>query len=383
MGSLKTFDRSLPLSGETQHLSWFDSASVVRQLLEQLDIIIDGNRAWDIQVLHPLFYKRVLTRGSLGLGESYMEGWWECEALDQLFAKLSRGLMEGRLKAPFYLSWWTARALLFNLQNKAHSFHNVRRHYDIGNDFYQAMLDKHMLYSCAYWKNAINLDDAQEAKLEQICQKLRLKPGMRILDVGCGWGGLVKYAAEHYGVRAVGITVSRHQYDWACKSCMDLPVEIRLQDYRDVQGEFDRIVSVGMFEHVGPKNYLTFMKAMHACLEAEGLFLLRTIAGHQSILCFDPWMDKYIFPGAVIPSIRQVGGAIEGLFIMEEWCNTGMDYDKTLMSWFANFNKNWYRFSRPYGEKFYRMWKYYLLSCAGLFRSRKQQLWTMLLSKPF
>jgi len=226
----------------------------------------------------------------------------------------------------------------------------------------------------------MTLDDAQEAKLELICRKLGLQTGMKLLDIGCGWGSLATYAAERYGVEVVGITVSSEQVDMARKLCAGMPVEIRLQDYRDVNEQFDRIVSVGMFEHVGYKNYRTYMQVVRRCLNDEGLMLLHTIGGNRPTRSVDPWIDKYIFPNGMLPSIGQLGRAIEGLFVMEDWHNFSADYDRTLMEWSRNLEANWGRLKNDYDERFHRMWKYYLLLCAGAFRARGNQLWQIVLS---
>jgi len=243
------------------------------------------------------------------------------------------------------------------------------------------MLDKRLTYTCAYWDNAETLDEAQEAKLDLVARKINLKEGMKVLDIGCGWGSFAKYAAEKYGAEVVGITVSKEQVKLARELCKGLPVEIRLQDYRDVDGKFDHIVSLGMIEHVGQKNYRTFMNIVHRCLKDEGLFLLHTIGNNKSVKKCDPWIEKYIFPNGMLPSIKQLAKSFEGLFVVENWHNYGTHYDKTLMAWFKNFTGNLDKIKHIYDNRFYRMWKYYLLSCAGSFRARKIQLWQIVLSK--
>jgi len=243
------------------------------------------------------------------------------------------------------------------------------------------MLDKRMNYSCGYWKDAKNLDEAQDAKLDLICRKLKLEPGMTVLDIGCGWGSFAKFAAEKYQTRVLGITVSKQQVDLARKLCRALDIEIRLQDYRDLKEEFDRIVSIGMFEHVGYKNYRKFMQVVDRCLKENGLFLLHTIAGNKSVKTGEAWISKYIFPNSMLPAANQVTNAYEGIFKLEDWHNFGTYYDKTLMAWHKNFNKNWDKIKTYYDERFRRMWNYYLLSCAGSFRTHKNQLWQIVFSK--
>jgi cyclopropane-fatty-acyl-phospholipid synthase len=323
------------------------------------------------------FYARVLAQGSLGLGESYMDAWWDCERLDEFFFKILRAEIDKKLKPNLALIFDILRSKILNLQSKSRAFHIGQQHYDLGNDLFKGMLDSRMVYSCAYWNDAVSIDEAQEKKLDLVCRKLGLKPGMRILDIGCGWGSFAKYAAEKYNVEVMGITVSEQQVDLGKKLCCGLPVEIKLQDYRTVDEKFDHIVSLGMFEHVGYKNYREYMKVAHNCLNDNGIFLLHTIGGNRSVTSVDPWMNKYIFPNGMLPSIRQIGNAIEGLFVMEDWHNLSSDYDKTLMAWYDNFE----RVKSNCDEKFYRMWKYFLLSCAGSFRARNIQLWQIVLSK--
>lgn len=310
-----------------------------------------------------------------------MAGWWDCANLDDFFYRILPTGAEDRFKSNITFLIHLSRCILMNSGCRSRAFHVGEKHYDIGNELYRKMLDKRMVYSCGYWKVADNLDDAQEAKLDLICRKLALQDGDRVLDIGCGWGSFAKYATEKYGVEVVGITVSKEQADLARKLCAGLPVEIRLQDYRNIDEKFDHIVSVGMFEHAGYKNYRTYMETVHKCLKDDGLFLLHTIGSDRSQKNSEPWFDKYIFPNYHIPSVKQIGAAIEGLFVAEDWHNFGFYYDPTLMSWFRNFAGNWDSLRETYDERFYRMWKYYLLSCAGTFRSRCMQVWQIVLSK--
>jgi cyclopropane-fatty-acyl-phospholipid synthase len=355
--------------------------TATQEILSSAGIRLNGDRPWDLQVRDGRFFHRVLKEGSLGLGESYMDGWWDCEELDVLFARLVPTDPEAELKKNPHLLLYTLGAKLFNPGRKSRAFQIGERHYDIGNDLFERMLDRRMVYSCGYWKDAHNLDEAQEAKLELICRKLGLKAGGRVLDIGCGWGSFAKYAAEKYGVEVVGITVSKEQLSLGRELCRGLPVELRLQDYRDVTERFDHIVSVGMFEHVGLRNYRIYMEKASQCLKDDGLFLLHTIGSNISEVACDPWLDKYIFPNSLIPSLKQITTAAEGLFIMENLQNFGFYYDATLMAWFRNFNDNWHLLKDRYGERFYRMWKYYLLSSAGAFRCRGLQVWQFVLSK--
>ncbi|MBP1131474.1 cyclopropane-fatty-acyl-phospholipid synthase [Serratia sp. PL17] len=353
---------------------------IVEELLSAAGITINGNRACDIKVHNPALFKRILQEGSLGFGESYMDGWWDCERLDTLFTRILQAGVDERLPKNLSDIARIAYARLFNRQSRKRAWQVGKEHYDIGNDLFRAMLDPYMQYSCGYWKDADTLEQAQLAKLKMICEKLQLKPGMSLLDIGCGWGGLAQYAAENYGVSVHGVTISAEQQKLAQDRCAGLEVEILLQDYRDLNRQFDRIVSVGMFEHVGPKNYDTYFRVAARNLKPDGLFLLHTIGANQTNLHVDAWIDKYIFPNGCLPSVRHIAEASEGRFVMEDWHNIGADYDRTLMAWYENFKQAWPMLSEGYSERFERMFTYYLNACAGAFRSRDIQLWQVLFS---
>lgn len=350
------------------------------ELLQRADIRIGGNRPWDMQLKAGGVPERVFAQGNLGLGEAYMEGAWEAERLDEFFFRLLCAGIDQQVK-PARLIFYALRARLLNLQSRRRAWQVGEAHYDLGNDFYAAMLDPRMTYTCGYWRSAGSLAEAQEAKLELICRKLGLERGMRVLDIGCGWGSFMGYAAERHGVHCVGVTISRKQQAWARERYAGLPVEFRLQDYREIQGRFDRIVSIGMFEHVGRKNHRSFFEVAARCLADDGLFLLHTIGKNQRHSTSDPWIDRYIFPNGDLPSLGQIGDGLDGLFILEDLHSFGADYDRTLMAWHANFEAAWPRFANELGERFRRMWRYYLLSCAGAFRARNLQLWQYVLSK--
>ncbi|AHE66087.1 cyclopropane fatty acyl phospholipid synthase [Legionella oakridgensis] len=353
----------------------------IETMLEPTGITINGNQPWDIQVHNNELYSRFLQQGSLGLGESYMDKWWDCERLDMFFDRILRAKLDTKTKIPFRVFFTHALAKLINFQDKWGAKQGIS-HYNIGNSLFKAMLDKNMVYSCGYYKEANALDEAQIAKLDLICKKLQLKPGMRLLDIGCGWGGFARYAAEHYNVRVVGVTISEQQYEFAKHHCKNLDVDIRLQDYRDIQdGPFDRIASIGMFEHVGHLNYKEFMQTINRSLVNQGLFLLHSIGVDKTASLADEWIRKYIFPRGMLPSIMQTAAAAEPFFVMEDWQNFGIYYDKTLMAWYQNFVNNWHELKSQFDERFYRMWTYYLLSCAGGFRARGMQLWQIVFSK--
>ena len=352
----------------------------VRKLLHKAGIKINGSSKWDIQVNNPKFYSKLISGGSLAFGEMYVAGWWDCKDIRELINKLMRADLDAEVRTlSMALSYLKAKVV--NNQTRSKSLVVGKQHYDVGNDLYKLMLDKRMVYTCAYWYKAKSLDLAQEHKLDLVCKKLDLKKGQKILDIGCGWGSFAKFAAKKYGVKVVGITISKEQAKLARENCKGLPVEIRLQDYRDVKEKFDHIVSLGMFEHVGAKNYNTYFKKARALLKDNGKFLLHTIGNSYSRQGVDPWIDKYIFPGAEIPSFKNTTNAIADKFIVEDLHNFGPDYHDTLMAWYANFKKSWPKIKNNYNDRFYRMWGYYLLSCAGSFKARRNQLWQFVLAK--
>jgi len=359
-----------------------DFKETVSALLESVDIQVNGTRPFDIQVHNKLFYTRVLSGKSLGLGESYMDGWWDCEALDQFCYQMLRGRIDKQIKVknPAFLLH-VLRAYFLNAQSKKRAYIVGKQHYDTGNDLFSLMLDQRMIYSCGYWKGADNLDQAQVNKLDLVCRKLHLKPGMKVLEIGSGWGGFAKYAAENYGVSVHGVTVSKEQKEYAQESCKGLDTLFELKDYRDLYGNYDAIASIGMFEHVGYKNYRKYMEVARRCLNDDGLFLLHTIGRNTPSRSTDPWTNKYIFPNGMIPSPAQISKSAQGLFVIEDWHNFGEDYDPTLMAWNENFQKSYDSLKDKYDERFKRMWEYYLLMCAGTFRSRRNQLWQLVLSK--
>lgn len=352
----------------------------IEQILAKADIRVNGSRPWDLQIHHAGVLERIASHGSLGLGESYMDGDWDVERLDEFFFRILRARLDQEVK-PLRLLLPILRSRIFNLQNSRRAWQVGRDHYDLGNDFYEAMLGPSMAYSCGYWKNAATLEEAQEAKLDLVCRKLRLKPGMKVLDIGCGWGSFMSYAVAHYGVKCVGITISREQAEFVKHRHPGVGMDVRLEDYRQLYGHFDRIASIGMFEHVGRKNHRTFIQAASDCLVKDGIFLLHTIGKNERGAPSDPWIERYIFPNGEVPSIGQIGDAIDGLLVAEDFHNFGADYDKTLMAWHANFEAAWPRFAHSYGERFYRQWRYYLLSCAGAFRARDIQVWQWMLSQ--
>ncbi len=357
-----------------------ESEKTILGLLDLAGVQANGPNPWDIQIHDKRAYERILRDGYLGLGEAYLEGWWDCEAIDQFIYRVLSARLDTKVKGSWRIMLQVLQSKLFNRQSSRRAYEVGERHYDLGNDLYCAMLDKRLNYTCAYWKNARNLDEAQEAKLELVCKKIGLEPGMTVLELGCGWGSFAKYAAEKYGVSVLGVTVSKEQVALGTELCKGLPVELRLQDYREVQGKYDRVISIGVMEHVGYKNYRTYMQVARRCLKDDGLAFVHTIGGNVSVTAADPWTDKYIFPNGMLPSIAQLGKAMEDIFVMEDWHNIGPNYDKTLMAWHANFERAWPGLRQKYGDRFYRMWRFYLLSSAGGFRARHMQLWQIVMT---
>ncbi len=356
---------------------------IFKTVAEIAGITINGDHLWDVAVHDSDVYQRVLTQGELGLGEAYMDGLWDCPALDQFFDRLFRiediaKKFSGRLW--FRLAFSVVYYRLRSLQNRMRTDRIHDQHYTIGNDVFEAMLDPTMSYSCAYWENADTLEQAQLDKLEMTCQKLELKRGERLLDIGCGWGGLAEYAAKHYGVEVVGATISEEQQRLATERCQGLPVEIKAIDYQNISGKFDKIVSIDMIEHIHLKKYRTYFQKVSSMLENNGLFLLHTIGSHTTSRQTDKWSDKYIFTSFKVPSCTEVTQSVDGVFLIEDLHNFGWDYDRTLMAWAERFDQNWHTLTHSYDSRFYRMWKYYLLICAGSFRSRQVQLWQLVFS---
>jgi len=356
--------------------------SIVRELLLSAGVNVNGDQPWDIQVHDQRLYERILRDSTLGLGEAFMDGWWDCDSLDSFIDRVLRANLRHQVENNITLAVQVIGAKLFNRQSKTKAHEVAERHYDLGNDLYRAMLDKRMNYTCAYWKDAKTLDDAQEAKLELVCQKIGIYPGMKILELGCGWGSFAKYAAEVHGASVVGVNISKEQVLLGRELCKGLPVELKLQDYRDSTGDFDAVISIGVMEHVGYKNYRTYFQVVDRCLKKGGIAFFHTIGCNKSITTGEAWTDKYIFPNGQLPSIAQLGKAIEGLFVVEDWHNFGPHYDPTLMAWHTNFNRAWPKLKNNYSDRFRRMWNYYLLSSAGGFRSRTTQLWQVVLTRP-
>jgi len=354
---------------------------MVEALLSRAGVAVGGTDPWDISVSDERFFARVLRAKNLGLGEAYMDGWWDCRRIDEFISRVLKSRLDTTFRGGLKYLPLLLPGVLFNLQSKARARIVAERHYDLGDDLFLAFLDPYNQYSCAYFDGTADLDQAQRKKLDLICRKIALARRDHVLDIGCGWGGFAKYAAETYGCTVTAVNISRAQLRYAAELCRGLPVRFLLCDYRELKGRFDKIVSVGMFEHVGWRNYRTFMRVAHRCLDGGGIFLLHTIGGNESTRSCDPWIAKYIFPNGMLPSIAQISRSVERLFAVEDWHNLGPHYDRTLMAWHHNFQNAWPRLQSKYDARFKRMWDYYLLSCAGAFRARSNQVWQIVLTK--
>jgi len=362
------------------------SKDFIIKILNQAGIAIGGSEPFDIQVNDDRLYRHLWSKGSLAAGEGYMNEWWDCEQLDEFFNRICQLKLDRAFNKQWMILCSTLANCFFNLQTRIRSLKVAETHYDLGNELYEAMLGPTMAYTCAYWKDAANLDQAQINKFDLICRKLSLQRGERVLDLGCGWGTLARYAAEKYGVSVVAVNISKEQVQYAKEITKGLPVDVYACDYRDDKVynpqriPFDKIMSVGLCEHVGLKNYTGFIRLARKNLKKSGLFLLHTIGRNDTSYHVDPWISKYVFPNSILPSLQLLTTAFEKQFVLEDLHNIGADYDKTLMGWQSNFNRHWEQFKGQYDRKFYRLWNYYLLSCAGGFRARSMQLWQMVLS---
>jgi cyclopropane-fatty-acyl-phospholipid synthase len=358
---------------------------LVEDALARAGVLIGGDRPWDIRVHDDRLFDRAVRDGALGVGEGYMDGWWDSAALDETLHRFLRANLDGGLDNPAHMALAKVRARVFNLQSRARSRHVADAHYDLGNDLFEHMLGPTMVYSCAYWRRAADLDAAQEAKLALVCDKLGIGAGDTLLDIGCGWGSLARYAAARRGARVVGVTISEPQAAYAREACRGLPVDIRVLDYRHPSiatlGPFTKIASLGMFEHVGRKNYAEFFRIARGLLPENGLMLLQTIGVPRTAQDVDPWTDRYIFPNGILPAPASIASALEGRFVIEDWHAFGADYDRTLMAWAGNFERYAAGPGRGRGARFHRMWRYYLHSFAAGFRAGDRLLlWQIVMS---
>ena len=359
--------------------------SIFTRLANKAGIKVNGPDLWDIKIHNEKVYDRVLQGGSLGLGESYMDEWWDCERNDLLTERLTRVNIANDVKLSLQEKCRLLWSRIWNRQYGKGSHRGVE-HYNVGNDLYTAMLDKNMTYSCGYWRSgAQDLDEAQVKKLDMICRKLNLKPGMRLLDLGCGWGSLMKYACTNYGTSAVGYTLADEQIALGQKFVGDLPIKFVKDNYLNASkretDKFDAIVMVGSIEHCGAKNLRSLLEGMHKLLRDDGIILIHTIGNNTSLYACDPFFDKYLFPNSVNPSPAQITTAAENLFSLEDVHNFGEDYHTTLLEWNRRFQDAWPTLESRYSRRFKRLWEYYLHSVAGVFKARDLQLFQFVFTK--
>jgi len=362
---------------------------LLESLLAGSGIAIGGDRPWDIQVRNDRMYRRAL-RGSLGVGESYVDGDWDCDALDEMFRRVLGSDAQQRLLVRAAGALKALQARLTNLQSKRRSRAVAEEHYDIDHRMYALFLGPWNQYTCCFFDGTTELERAEVIKLEMLCDKLELKAGDRLLDIGCGWGGFAKYAAQTRGCEVTGISLSDEQIRYAVEYTKGLPVTIKRLDYRDLPesglAPFDKISIVGMIEHVGYKNYAGIMEVVHQMLKPGGLFLLHTIGNCEETKVVDPWIEKYIFRNSMVPAMQQLSDAAEGRFVIEDWENYGHYYVPTLQAWYERFNANWDRIralpmKRPFDERFRRLWNYYLMSCKAAFDIEKLHLWQLVMTR--
>ncbi|MCM2304160.1 MAG: cyclopropane fatty acyl phospholipid synthase [Elusimicrobia bacterium] len=356
--------------------------SDMRALLSRAGIAVGGGRPWDIRVADPEFYRRALTGGGPALGESYADGWWEADRLDEVFHRLFRaGLHERLAPGP----WPGLRALAgrfrdFRASLRSHGSAGARS--GPGGDVFQAMLGARMSFTCAYWKGARNLDEAVEGGMELVCRKLELKRGMSVLDLGCGWGAFARYAAERHGVSVTGVDIDAERVKLGRELCKGLPVALRVQDHKEVRGRFDRVVSIGLMENVALGDYRASMAAAAQCLKADGIALIHAVGRNDGALRVDPWLDRSLFPDGAAPTLARLAGAMEGHFVAEDVHNLGPHYDPTLLAWHDNLARRWPELRGRYGDRAYRTLKVSLLCAAGGFRARRSQLFQIVMTRP-
>ncbi len=365
-------------------LKKFDQHPFRIRLQGQEYLIGEGEPTFTVTLHKELSLSDLMTSTSLALGEAYMDGTLEIEgdlyqALDHFMGQMEKfSKDEGALKK-----------LIFTSTAKKNQQKEVQSHYDIGNDFYKLWLDETLSYSCGYFRREEDtLHQAQVNKVDYILKKLHLEKGMTLLDIGCGWGFLLIEAAKQYGVRGTGITLSQEQYKEfqsriEAEGLQDL-LTVELMDYRDLPKsgkKFQRVVSVGMVEHVGRDNYKLFLDCVNEVMEPGGLFLLHFISGlleHPG----DPWIKKYIFPGGVVPSLREmVSLAAEDQFHILDVENLRLHYTRTLLCWLENFRANLDQVRETFDERFIRMWELYLASCAATFHNGVIDLHQILMTK--
>jgi cyclopropane-fatty-acyl-phospholipid synthase len=369
------------------------SYDVLSKLLAAADVQINGTRPWDMQVHNESTYARILKDGDLGAGESYMEGWWDCQQLGVMIEKVLRADVMSKVQLSLVDKAKAVWSMLTGSKSTGSSKEQLCYHYDIGNDLYKAMLDPYMQYTCGFWRNgATTLEQAQLDKLDMICKKVNARQGCKWLDLGCGFSGLMKYATEKYSTVCTGYNLSTDQMGYGRDVlCAGLPITFVEGDFCKTlasvkDGKFDVVTNVGSIEHCGVNRYREFMQNAYNCIADDGVFLTQSIlsGSKDTQYSFLAFLNKYIFPGGVSPTLTQLSQAMEGLFVIEDVHNFGEDYAKTLAAWHANLTQAWASLSAnnpKYTTKFKRMFDFYLLCCAGTFRARGLNLLQIVATK--
>ncbi len=365
-------------------LEKFDENPFLVKLDGKEYIIGEGDPVFTIKLNEMIPVKDLLTSTSIALGEAYMDGKIEVEG--DLYHALANFL--GQM-GKFSTDETALKDLIFSSTNRENQEAEVQSHYDIGNEFYELWLDKTLSYSCGYFKNEDDsLYQAQVNKVDYILEKLYLKEGMSLLDIGCGWGFLLIEAAKKYKIKGTGITLSEEQHDEfqrrITEEGLEDQLEVKLMDYRDLPEygkTFDRVVSVGMIEHVGRDNYELFLRCVNQVLKDGGVFLLHYISGRKEYPG-DAWMKKYIFPGGMIPSLREIIYDVSEMeFHVLDVENLRLHYNKTLLHWRKNFYDHIDEVRDMFDERFVRMWDLFLAACAATFYTGIIDLHQILMTK--
>lgn len=329
-------------------------------LLREANIEPNGASPWDPQIKDERFYRTVLLRGSVGLGDAYLNGWWECADISGFILRIIKSGIHLRVpRVDIFLR--RLRFGLIDAQNRIRSKRVAELHYDEDPYIFEVMLGSTNSYTCARWKGVITLDAAQQQKMDLLCKKAGLSSGMTVLDIGSGWGGFLAYAAERYQVRGIGLTISKTQLDYARKRYGNLPVEFRLQDYRDFVGGVDAVVSICVIEHVGSDHYREYFQKVRETLTREdGFFAMQCILACDTQARMDPWTEKHIFPNGILPTLERIENAVEGILHIVDREFFRDDYVRTFSAWYENLVRNKNAIIARCGVRYFRKYEYYL-----------------------